>query len=791
MQRYFLLGFLLLFQFPLLAQPFTQSILGRIMDNETAAPLAFAEVVVLDLPTILGTQADANGYFRIDAVPIGKRKLGATMLGYEDFLLPNVEVTSGKEVVLEIKMQQKLTSTKEVLITAESNKERPQNEMVTVSGRTFSVEESNRYASGFGDLTRMAQAFAGVASADGTSNNIVIRGNNPQGMLWMLEGIEVSNPNHFPQGDAASGGGISILESNVITSSDFLTGAFPAEYGNALSGVFDVKLRKGNPEKYEHSVQLSTIGLTALSEGPIIPLHSELAKKGTKASYLVKYRYSTLTLMALTGLDFFGSVAPSYQDLTFNLNLSTAKGNNFSFFGVGGWATSGNKAKTDSTKWKTFDDKLNYNAHYGTGILGMKHSFLLKNNQTTFTTHLLYNLSHIDSQGDSLDNTFSEVNIEKIHRTYNTLRFSERMYHKASARSFFKTGIVFSLPMFDVFSQYRLPSGQFQTEYDTKNSATYLQAFISHKYRAGTRWEINSGLHGLYNLLNQHYSIEPRIGTRYKVTESHSLSAAIGFHSKIEPISVYFLNVFNNAGVAGDFNKNLALRKAFHAVLGYDFPFRKDFRLKTEIYYQYLFDVPVAQDSSSDFSLINTYEIKNLLVNKGTGFNYGWEFTLEKFYSHKYYFLFTTSLFSSKYKTFSGKTYNTLYNGNYVVNMTGGKDFTVGKEKNKTLGISSRLLIMGGNRTTPIDTASSRLYGTTIYFPNKTYENRFSPFFRWDFGMYFQVNKKGYSWRLSTDIQNITARKNVVLARYDTRSHSIVYDYGLGFIPTINWKIDF
>lgn len=784
MQRYFLSFLFLIFvHLTLHSQPITQRVIGRVMDNETLAPLAFAEIVIADLAIPIGTQADENGYFAIDGVPVGKRKVGVSMLGYEDFVIPNLEVTSGKEVVLEVKMQQKTVSSSEVVITAKSEKDRPQNDMITVSGRSFNIDDANRYASGFGDLTRMAQAFAGVASADGQSNNIVIRGNNPQGMLWMIEGIEVSNPNHFPQGDAASGGGISILESNVISNSDFLTGAFPAEYGNATSGVFDVKLRKGNPEKFENSVQLSTIGLTALSEGPI--------DRKNHSSYLVKYRYSTLTLLALTGLDFFGSVAPAYQDLTFNINLNSKKAGTLSIFGIGGWASSGNKAQTDTTKWITFDDKLNYSEHYGTGIFGMKHSYLLKSNKTTFTTHLLYNLSHVDAKGDTLEPSLTAINIENTARTYNTLRFSERIAYKANARHFLKAGVIFSVPMFSLLSEYRLSNGNFYQEYDTKNSSSYVQAFVSHKYKAGNRWEINSGLHGLYNLLNHHYSIEPRLGTRFKVTEKHTLSAAVGFHSKIEPISLYYLNVYNNQGILSNFNKNLALRKAFHSVLGYDFPFKNDFRLKTEVYYQYLFDVPVANDSSSDFSLLNSYEVKNVLTTKGTGYNYGAEFTIEKFYSHHYYFLFTASLFNSKYTTFAGKTYNTRYNGNYIFNISGGKDFLLGAQKDKTFGLSSRIIIMGGNRTTPIDTAQSRIESTTVYFPNQSYQDQFAPFFRWDLGLYYQVNKKSYSWKLSTDIQNITARKNIVNARYDVRSHKIVYDEGLGFIPTINWKIDF
>jgi hypothetical protein len=240
-------------------------------------------------------------------------------------------------------------------------------------------------------------------------------------------------------------------------------------------------------------------------------------------------------------------------------------------------------------------------------------------------------------------------------------------------------------------------------------------------------------------------------------------------------------------------NKGLDLQRAFHAVMGYDYLIRKNLRFKTEIYFQYLYKVPVASDSNATFSMINYNgdEIKQVLVNKGTGMNYGWELTIEKFYNYNYYFLITGSLFQSTYKSYAGKTYNSLYNGNYIVNVTIGKDFIFGKKKQMTFGVNTKLVTMGGNRKTPVNTEESRLLGETVYYTALTNTQKYPAFFRWDIGLYYKMNRRKFSWKLSVDFQNVSNQKNIFSSRYDIESNSIKNSYGLGFIPVINYKIDF
>lgn len=229
---------------PLHAQTLTQTVRGKVVDQVTKAPMPGSTVMILNTDPLMGATTDLEGDFKILQVPVGSHTLRVTFVGYKDIILPNVLVNSGKEVVLSIAIEEEFGQMDEVVVVA-TEKDRTVNDMVTVSGRTFSVEETRKFAAAVNDPGRMAQSFSGVVSTDDGNNNISIRGNSPNGLLWRMEGIDIPNPNHFVN-PGSSGGGISILSSQLLANSDFITGAFPAEYGNAMSGVFDLSLRKGN-----------------------------------------------------------------------------------------------------------------------------------------------------------------------------------------------------------------------------------------------------------------------------------------------------------------------------------------------------------------------------------------------------------------------------------------------------------------------------------------------------------------------------------------------------------------
>ena len=354
----------------------TQTIRGRIIDQETETPLIGALVMVENLDK--GGSTNAMGEFIIENVPIGRQSLTVTYLGYEDQTISNLNLISGKETVLTINMVEKAFESGEVVVIAsEQGKAEALNEMATVSTRQFRTEETQRYAGGRGDVSRMAMNFAGVSGANDSRNDIVIRGNSPLGLLWRIEGIDVPNPNHFG-GFGSTGGPVSMLNNNVLANSDFSTGAFNAEYGNANSGVFDLKLRNGNNKKYEFLGQMGFNGIELGAEGPI--------NKENNSSFLANYRYSTLALFDLIGISFGYVGIPQYQDLSFKINMPKSALGNISIFGVGGISSIDMLAKDRE------EGELNLNGNQdltnGTnmGVIGLTHRYVIDKKSFTKLT---------------------------------------------------------------------------------------------------------------------------------------------------------------------------------------------------------------------------------------------------------------------------------------------------------------------------------------------------------------------------------------------------------------------
>ena len=367
-------------------EPLTQTLKGTITDKNLLSPVSGAYVKI-DNDSTKVTMTDINGVYEFKNIPVGRHKITATHIRYAEVSIPNILVNSGKEAVVNIQMEEQIATMKAFTLKGKFNKNRPINDMATVSARTFSVEETQKFAAAVNDPARMATSFAGVVGADDGNNSIVIRGNSPAGMLWRMEGIDIPGPNHFSSFNG-SGGGISILSAQLLGNSDFMTGAFAPEYGNALSGVFDLKLRKGNSKKREYTLQAGFLGLDLATEGP-------LSKKG--GSYLVNYRYSTLGILSKIGVNIGGS-STLFQDLSFNVALPKSKFGQVTFFGFGGISTQTLNAKRDSSLWKVKSDR--YNFFYGSNTMAIGSTQLLQlKAKTTLRNVVLFSSNILTDKG--------------------------------------------------------------------------------------------------------------------------------------------------------------------------------------------------------------------------------------------------------------------------------------------------------------------------------------------------------------------------------------------------------
>jgi len=352
------------------AQDLTQTIRGTVVDKQTQGPLPGAIISVLNSYPFLVTSTNELGKFRIDNVPLGRKQIKISFVSYKE-KAQTVVLTSGKETVLTIELDESVMQGEVVVITAEIDKTKTNNKMATVSSRVFSTEEANRYAGSRGDPARMAANFAGVSGANDSRNDIIVRGNSPLGILWRLNGLDIPNPNHFGS-MGSSGGPISILNNNTLDNSDFMTGAFPADYGNATAGVFDLKMRTGNNEKREVLGMVGFNGFELGTEGPF-------SKKKKNASYMVNYRYSTLSVFKSIGLDFgTGSAVPQYQDVTFKIDMPTKKAGKFSVWGIGGLSKAEllqSQQSKDNNLYGYSGRNTSFKSNVGAG--GISHTYLL------------------------------------------------------------------------------------------------------------------------------------------------------------------------------------------------------------------------------------------------------------------------------------------------------------------------------------------------------------------------------------------------------------------------------
>jgi hypothetical protein len=761
-------------------QEITQTLKGFVFDNETQQPLVGAAVVLGDTDPQITAISGNDGSFKMEKVPVGRYDVLASYVGYEVFKMSEVLVSSGKEVVITIGLTEKVKQLKEVTISSKSDKENAVNDMALISSRQFSIEEASRYAGGLDDPARLASSFAGVAG-NMSSNGIVIRGNAPKGLLWNLEGVEISNPSHFADITAFGGGGITALSSQMLTNSDFYTGAFPAEFSDALSGVFDLKLRTGNNEKQEHTFQLGALGTDISSEGPF--------KKGGRASYLFNYRISTLVL--LKPLLPENAEGISYQDLSFKLNFPTEKSGVFSFWGLAGYDNLVQKAQEDSSQWEYEHEKERHNSKLGLAAAGFSNKIITGKN-TYFHTTLALSGNGISWVIDKLDNEMIYQKDQQIKNLEWKYILSSFVNHKFSARHSNKSGISITTLNYDLDVSHSITTGAApEVITNEKGSKFLLQAYTQSKINISEKVMMNIGVHAQYFMLNEKISIEPRAAIKWDISPLHSLSFGYGNHSQLEPLQYYMVQQQTGNGISYP-NKSLDFSKSHHFILGYDYRINENFRIKVEPYLQLLYNIPVIPSTS--FSMINLetgWFMNDSMANNGTGKNIGIDFTAERFLHKGYYWLFTASVFDSKYKGGDGIERNSRFNKHYVVNLLAGKEWKTGKKDNNIISANVRINAMGGDRITPVDVAASLLAHDVVFDETLAFADKKKDVLFISIGASYKRNHAKYAGTWSLQVSNLLSEKEYFGYRYNFIQNTIdPYEQTI-VLPSISYKIEF
>jgi len=764
-----------------------QNIKGTVIDKQSQQTMPGVLVQIVDSNPTKMARTDVDGKFKITDISPGRYSVKFNYAGYKEVVVSNVVVSSGKETMLDISIEETVSELGSVTISAK--KKTMNNELTSVSGRSFSMEEVNRYAGGRSDPARLASNFAGVSSPDDSRNDLVIRGNSPIGVLWRIEGLNVSNPNHFAT-IGTTGGPVSAINTNLLRNSDFMTSAFPAEYGNANAGVFDLGLRNGNSDKREHTFQFGALtGLEFMTEGPI--------KKDNGSSYVVAYRYGFTGVAQKLGIPIGTAATPYYQDLTFKINTGTSKIGKFTFFGIGALSSIDFlHTKIDSADLFADASKDSYFTSQ-IGLFGIKHVIRL-NEKSYFNTVIGMNYGGSNYLEDTLSassipNRAIENKTQRANTTLNTSFNS-----KINARMFFKTGIIAELLNVSLNMRSRSNSPTWIEYWDSKKNAGLIQAYAHTKYSFNDDLTLNVGLHSQFLTLNNSYAIEPRIGLKYQLMKNSTLSFGYGMHCQMQALDAYFIQSFDSVGNAQQLNKELDFTRSQQLVLGYEFLPAKEWRIKTELYYQYLSSVPVQRFASS-YSMLNAgasffpNDVSDL-VNEGTGQNYGVELTIERYFSKGFYGLLTGSLYEAKYTASDNIERNTAFNGQYVYNLLVGKEIKVGKDKRNAIMIDLKFTHAGGRFYTPVDLIQSQIeYEQVLKGDDYAFTEKYADFIRLDFKAGFTLNAKkmkiSQSWSL--DINNVTNRKNIFAERYNPLTNTINTAYQIGFFPNFVYRIQF
>ncbi|MCD8167473.1 MAG: TonB-dependent receptor [Bacteroides sp.] len=757
-----------------------QTLRGIITDAASGHPIPYATIILIDNPDT-GTTTDEEGKFILPSVPVGHHTLQTSFMGYEPTIFREILVTSAKEVYLEIPLKESITELAEVYIRPQINKEKSLNTMALSGARMLSVEEASRYAGGMDDPARLASSFAGVAPSI-SNNGISAHGNAPHLLQWKMEDVEIPNPNHFADIATLGGGILSSLSSHVLGNSDFFTGAFPAEYGNAVSGVFDMRMRNGNNQKHERTFQLGLLGIDVAAKGPL--------SKNKKASYLFNYRYSTTGLLGDLGLVDLGGTF-KYQDLNLKLNFPTNRAGTFSVWGTSLIDNYKNDYKEDPEEWEFNSDRAKSNTKQYMASGGIGHRYFFSNDSYLKTT-LATTFSRQNARQDIVDYAMN-ISPDIRMNTENTNLILNSYYNqKFNSHMTARTGITYTKMFYDMTLGLSPYEGMaIETIARGKGNTDLISGYISTSTALNEVWTMNLGVYSQFLALNYKWAVEPRAGIKWQTTSRSSLAFSYGLHSRMEKIDVYFVKTPETGGKL--VNKELDFTKSHHLMLSFSHKLSDNLHLKVEPYFQYLYDVPVIADSSYSVLSRDVFYVESALVNKGKGYNYGIDLTLEKYLAGGTYYMFTGSFFDSRYQGGDGKWHNTKFNRNYILNVMGGKEWMMGRRKQDILSVNLKFTLQGGDRYSPVDKEATLLHPDkeVQYNESRAYSKQHSPMFISNLTVSYKMNRKKVSHEIALKMLNVTGCPEYYGHEVNLKTGKIEPAKGTTSLPNLSYKIEF
>lgn len=772
---------------------FTETVRGKVESASPDSEIINAAIYVRNSDPAIGAVTNNDSEFSIK-VPVGRQTLQVSCVGFQSKEI-DILVNTGREVVLTIVLEPANIELGDVEIVARRDKSKPINSLSFSGARSFSTEETFRFAGSLGDPARMVRTFAGVIPVNDSRNDIVVRGNSPLGVQYILDGIEIANPNHFNAGVGMTGGQITLLNTNLLTNSDFHLSAWPAPYGNALAGIFDLTMRRGNNKKHEFWGQMGYNGIEAGGEGYF--------SKNSTSSYLVSYRYSIPDLMQKMGL--YTGILPRYQDFTFKTDFDLNDKNHLSVLGLWGTSNINFKMLEVAEKEINFDkDAMTYDQRVEINsiayILGATHTVNFSpKTELKSTASFVRNDTRMPTDTISVIQPNAEWRVlwheNAIENKYSAYT---QLTHRFSYYSRLIAGAKYDL--YDVVYLEKIGDNDYpdgvRTVTDERGKMSLLRAYAQYHHTLSPKLALTGGVFGMYFTLNGSTAVEPRGGIRYMPAVGHTLAFAGGLYSQLQPRSFYFIKTPTPEGIVYS-NKNLDFSRSAQINASYNWIFAPNWNAKIEGYFQHLYSIPVINDPNEYYTMLeaggageNFIMREENLVNKGTGQNYGAELTVEKFFSNNYYLLFNTTLYRSTFTNgFNNKRWSTLFDGKYLVNLAGGYEQPLSKEW--TLFADLKGSMAGGTRYTPVLLEETKQKNKLVYDKERINSLKVRDYFRIDLRIGYRKNHKRFTDEFAIDFQNLTNERNIYSIFYNLNTEKYDEIRLQGFMPMVTYRVNF
>lgn len=710
-------------------------------------------------------------------VPIGKHYLYVKHIAYstEEH---EVRLLSGKEATVTIALKEAVRSIDEVVVIYSEQKHED-------GGVRVMPPVVNRYAGNVRDPLRMLSSVVGVQNLSDDKNDLVVRGNSPIGVLWMLEGCEILNPNHF-SASGGTGGSLSVLNPDMMGISTLYTGAFPAKFGNALSAVFDAKLRSGSVHKLEHYAQLSNVDVNVGSEGYL--------KKGV-ASYNVAYRQSFAS--AIEGVsqkyrDMLGAT-PDFNDFTAKLHFRHRQGT------TNVWAVGGLSQIEVEAGNGVNSTKLDIENKTQTLSAGVGETLFLSDN-VSLTANLYTSLLSTKNVKQDHDYT-GEGGLPSSIFTDTEQRYGLN----ATLTAKISTGNVLSAGIAGNISSSRAVNDERQFPEDTlfyyalEKQYSTLNAFAEWKCRFGGGLESTLGVHYFYLHLNRAQNLEPRASLHWQPTKKHGVTLSAGMYSRQYPIGIYLTREHTPEGGFTQPYLSFGFMKSAQAALSYRATPLPQWSVEVNGYYQHHYNIAVDQHSGS-YSTLNLayyfddiYLLYQKLETTGVGRCYGVELTSRFGGGSGYYAQLNGSLLSAKARGYDRKWYSTAFNSTYALTALAGKEIPLSPNGRYALTVDISAMLAGGRRYTPLDVEASVRQMKIIYDETRLNAMQYAPYSRVDAKVGVMCNAKGMTHVLSFDFRNVLDVKNIYeQVELPLNGEVLTYSvYQLRFFPVLSYKILF